>query len=124
MIVRNVDSTDLPILDAIHSNHNFPCPSRRNLIDEKLVTDDNGQIIGYGQIKVLSEATIILNMLTSRRDRVEALNKFMEHAEQLCAERGIEQLHVFVEDKIFANLLIEKFGFSQASGRALVKNLE
>src|SRR5687767_1533403 len=107
----------------IHLRHSFPCPSRKNLLDEKVV-DKDGVTVGYAQIKILAEASLILDLSKSKRDRIEALNVFMDYAQEMCAAKGIEQLHVFVEDESFANLLIEKFGFSQVMARTLVKNLE
>jgi hypothetical protein len=67
---------------------------------------------------------MILDTAKSLRQRMEALNEFLTHAIQVARENSTGQLHAFVDDKKFAHLLIERYGFETIKSTPLVLNLE
>ena len=122
-MMRDLERDDLVVLDEIHArcHQSFPPPELSNLIDDKIITDKNGDIIGYGMLKLFPEAIMILDTAKPLRDRVEALNEFMVRAIGVSAQYG--QIHAFVNDEKFSHLLIERYQFRPVRDKALVLNL-
>lgn len=124
-MLRDLRVTDLPLLDEIHSRcQTFGVPNLTHLVDDKIVTAPDGSIVGYGLLKLFPEAIMILDTAKSLRQRMEALNEFLEHAIAIAREAGVEQIHAFVDDERFSHLLIERYGFNTVSAKPLVLNLE
>jgi len=124
-MLRDLEVSDLSILDEIHQRcHTFGVPKLTNVVDDKVVCAPDSSIVGYGLVKMFPEVIMILDTEKPLRQRVEALNEFMQRAIEMAKNNGIEQLHAFVSDEKFAHLLIERYGFNSVQAKPLVLNLE
>jgi hypothetical protein len=125
VMLRDIIPGDLERLDEIHQRcHTFAVPRLNHIVDDKVVTSEKGDIIGYGILKLFPEAIMILDTDLPLRDRIAALHEFLERAMTIARENGSEQIHAFVQDEKFSHLLIERYGFRTVSAKPLVLNLE
>lgn len=81
---------------------------------------NEGEVVGFGVVKILAEATMVLDIDKPKVDRIVAMQKLMDEAIRGCNESGIEQMHVFVKNPLLVRLLQRKFGFKVISDTALV----
>lgn len=125
MVIRPVRREDLHVIDAIyrqgHDDH-FSLPSLEDTITSAVAED--GPIIGFGLVKVYAECVAVLDYAQSKGKRLEALHLLLQEAFRACEERGIEQLHAYVQEPGMKRILIKRFGFDYATGVALVKEIE
>lgn len=116
---RPEDETKIRRLYREHYNGQFDFPSRDNTIIQ-LVAEKEDKAIGYGLLKTLSEAFIILDKSESGRKKIEAISELIQGALMAADAMNIEQIHAFVEDPKFASLLKKHFSFKTYVGEALV----
>lgn len=116
---RPEDETKIRRLYREHYNGEFDFPSRDNVVVQ-LVAENEDEILGYGLLKTLSEAFIVLNKSETGRKKIKALTELIEGAIFSADRMNIEQIHAFVEDPEFANILKKHFGFKTYVGEALV----
>lgn len=112
------------IWERCHS-HSFELPSRRNLITEAKILNDKDKIIGYGQVRLVAEPIMILDLETRLRDRIKALQLLMTEAYRGVELVGLKRIHAFIRDPYFADLIVKHFGWTRGDlGELLVKELE
>lgn len=87
------------------------------------VIEDHDIVIGFGVVKVLAEAVMVLEMEEPMPERLKALQLLMDEAIRACHERGIEQLHVFVKNPSLIRLLEKKYGFNVVSDTTMVRSI-
>ena len=120
--LRETRRSDIPRIDEIyrqghHLEFGLPAPS--NLLTHAVVETD--KVVGFGLVKMYAEALCILDLSQPKSIRTESLSKLLSEAFRACEERGIEHLHVYVQDPAMQRILENKFGFKVAVGTALVK---
>jgi citrate lyase synthetase len=123
MIIRRLRREDMHRIDEIYKSHHqddFSLPSLINTITSAVVTDDLGELIGFGAVKILAEAIMVLDLDRPKNDRLEAMQLLMDEAIRACHKRGITQLHVFVKKEEMQRLLQRKFGFNIVTDQAMV----
>lgn len=122
--LRRVLQQDLEEIDRIwresgHAEH-FGLPSLQHTITSAIAEKD-GDIIGFGVVKLYAEAVAVLDLKKTKAERCAALEWLLLEAFRACKEQGIEHLHVYVQDAGMERLLVRKFDFKPATGVALVK---
>jgi len=91
------------------------------LVEGKIVKD--GKEVGYGRLKVLAEAIVVLEATESFTTRVKTLKFAVEECIKEARENGLQQVHLFPTDARFANILKNHFGFEDVVGIPLVLEL-
>lgn len=111
--LRSFQPSDVEAINEIwerYHRNEFSVPNRDNAIIDAVVEDD-GKVIGYGQVKLFAEAMFILDLNASQRSKVEALILLMTEAIRGCSISGIEDLYCFIRDPQFASLISKHFSF-------------
>lgn len=125
--IRSFSWADVPEISKIWEDHHsdyYGLPNRRSAIIDAVV-EDNGKIIGYGQVKLFAEAMLFLDKSAPLRSRVVALKKLMLEAFRGTEQAGIKEMYAFINDPDFALLIQKHFRFYAADkpGELLVKEL-
>lgn len=113
--LRSFRQSDVEPIDRIWRKHHaddFSVPDRKNCVIDAVVEKD-GEVIGYGQVKLFAEAMLILDKDASQRDKVEALKLLMLEAFRGADNAGLRQMYCFIQDPDFALLIERHFGFSR-----------
>jgi len=119
---RPTTKDDLIRIEAMNKFDFALIPGEMSLIDGVIVNSQD-EIISFGIVKPMAEATFLTDMSFPQPARVAAMNKMLDIAFAKTKEFGVRQLHVFCEDKRLADALIKHYEFKLASGIILVKNL-
>ena len=120
--IRNDDLEKIEALYIKHHANNFDLPSLSNIVTEAVVERDD-RIIAAGTVKLMAEATMILDKDASLADKVFSFKALMEAAIKISTAKGLEELHVFSRDPKFMSHLYNHFGFKPISGQAAVLEL-
>jgi hypothetical protein len=117
-MIRAFSLSDLASLekDAL-----FPLDNIRNkrvLLQGSMEND--GKLIGLFIINQTAEMSLILSNNASPRERLLAIREMAPLAKDELEARGISEVHAFVNDPKFANLIVQHFGFEHCLGRSLV----
>ena len=80
---------------------------------------DNQVLMGAGFIKLVGEATIVLNPAITKLDKMETIRTLFAEAKLRCARHDIDKLVVFTDNQLYARLLKKRFNFSDSSGIGL-----
>lgn len=94
-----------------------------SLLSSVYVVVHNGEIIGFGAVQPIFEAVIVLDQNKPVEERVQALDLLEQIAETELSSQEVNQIHAFVQSRIFENLLKNRFGYKETKGKAMVKNL-
>jgi len=120
--IRNNDLEKIQALYTKHHANNFDLPSLSNIVTEAIVERDD-RIIAAGTVKLMAEATMILDKDASLADKVFSFRALMEAAIKISRSKGLEELHVFSRDEKFMGHLYSHFGFKPITGQAAVLEL-
>lgn len=124
MRIRGTCTRDLEIINDIwrkYHSDSFGLPDiNNNAITHAVVTNGNDEVMGFGVVKVLAEAIMILELEESKEHRLEGLQLLMDEAIRACREAKISQLHVFVKDENLSRLLQRKYAFIPVKDQTLV----
>jgi len=126
MLVRSLTSADIAELKKIHEKHysqEFSLPNfMRGFYGAFAIDNDKGQIVTAGGVRAIAETILITDKDFSIKERNEALLNALNVSEFLCKKFGHDQMHVFIQDEKYKNLLLKRVGFSSTKGQALVFN--
>jgi len=127
MLVREYQLSDLEAIDKIwreHHSHQASMPHRKNRLVEAVIEND-GKVLGYGQVKAFAEAMMFLDMSLSTFTRARAFKLMLDKAIKETQALGITELYAFARDPDFALLLERKFSFERVDdpGELLMKGL-
>lgn len=123
MTIRRPRPEEFERLRELHeqqSSH-FAFPNIDIISSIYVVCDDDGIIVGFGILQPIFESIVVLDQNENIGDRIDAFNQLLTRAEEEMKEQGINEIHAFVQDKKFANLLKKRKGFKNTRGEALVK---
>lgn len=123
MEVRPFKMEDLDEIIQLHKGHTFPVPHFSHMLDI-IVIEDKDKIVAWGYTEKLVEAVFVPGMNLPKATKVKSLMLLVEKLIQLTKDRGIEQIHCFIQDDKFAQLLVERFDLGVSSGTSLVKNIK
>ena len=128
MELRSFRWSDVEAISKIWKDHHanlYGLPNRRTAIVDAVV-EDQGEIIGYGQVKLFAEGMLFLDKSKSVKTRIQALKLFMLEAFRGTERAGLQEMYAFIEDPAFALLLEKHYHFFTADkpGRLLVKEIK
>ena len=86
---------------------------------QKTFEDEKG-IIGSILVNRTVELIAIFND-RSARDKVKAMKQVSDALYRELAPQGYRDIHAFIEDPEFADILVKHFGFENVVGKALVR---
>lgn len=125
MNIRALDSFDIEKLREIHSKYfseHFEFPDFLNgFMCAFVVTDDLGNIISGGGVRLIAESVIITDKKYSVRDRRKALYQVLDVSEFITRKTGLSKLHAITDDNIWKKHL-NRIGF-HTRGEFLVLDL-
>lgn len=117
--------SDIERIEALYAKHhanNFDFPSLSNIVTEAIIERDD-TIIAAGTVKLMAEATMILDKDASLADKVYSFKTLMNAAIKISKAKGLEELHIFSRDPKFMRHLYNHFGFKPITGQAAVLEL-
>jgi len=123
MEVRPANREDFNDLVRIHKEHEFPFPTFDNILD-LLVVEKDGKIVAWGYTKKFVEIVFVPDKNTPRLTKVKSLKLLSDKSSELARARGIDQVHSFVTDESFAELLVKRFNYGVCTGIPLFLNLD
>jgi hypothetical protein len=104
-----------------HHAHSFALPSRNNLVVEAKAVED-GKLVGYGQVRLVAEPILVLDLDATARQKHEALRMLMLEAYRGTEQAQVKHMFAFVRDPNFADILTKHYAFERAEqGEVLVK---
>ena len=127
MHLRRYRNSDLEAVSKLWEKYykeEFSLPSLFPEIIEAVIEDDWGEIVGFGVVKVFAEAVMILDKDRTTRERVETLDLLMDFAVDGVRAANLKQLHVFVSDGNFGNILKKHYEFKEPELKVLVKEIK
>lgn len=114
---RNLDLSDLAFLEEFAQ---FPLEHfKKPMLVEKTFEDQSG-IVGSIFVNKTVELAAIFNK-GSKRDAIKAMKQVFNILYPILHSMGYTDLHTFVNDPKFADILVQHFGFEYVVGRALVR---
>lgn len=123
-IVRDFKIEDVQPIDCIFKRQpSIGVPSLKNLVINATITDDNGKIVGYGAVKIFTEAVLILDKSLSKQEKAKAVIEAMQTAILFSKDAGVEQLYAIASDPSFAEVLRHRYGFEECPGALLMLDL-
>lgn len=122
-LVKDTDVTEISNIWEKHHCRSFSLPHRKNLITEAKAVK-NGKIIGYGQVRVIAEPILVLDLDARQRDKARALELLMIEAHRGTRAAKLDRMFAFIRDANFADLIESRYGFERADlGEFLIKEL-
>ena len=127
MKLRTFDWSDVPAISKIWEEHHsdyYGLPNRRTCVIDAVV-EDEGKILGYGQVKLFGEAMLFLDKSASKTARAKAFQLLMLEAFRGAEQFGLQELYAFVTDPDLSLLIQKHFKFYVADkpGELLIKEL-
>lgn len=117
---------NLEELHKKHFNEKFAFPDvSKNMEYIAVNRDHKGDIVTAGMIKNFHEVIFITDMMKSKKARMEGIIDVSIELKRYLDSINAEQVHCFVnvQDKLFAKLLVDRFGFQLVRDIPLVRNL-
>ena len=115
---------DLVISDLVELEGKARFPLEFLINKPKLVQktfEDEKGIIGSIIVSGTVELSAIFNDERSVRDRVSAMKQIYDILYKELHPKGYRDLHTFICDPKFADILVQHFNFEYVKGRALVR---
>jgi hypothetical protein len=120
MEIRKAELKDFDRLVELSKEHNYPFPDFKSILTI-LVAEEDGKVVAYGYTQRFVEV-VFLPDTGSKQDIVKSLKGLTEGMiESLSPD--IKQVHAFVMNDSFGDILTKKFGYEPCSGKALVLNI-
>lgn len=121
MIIRGFSADDVNQLIQIHDRFykdEFSLDEFNRVFLEVFVVEEDKKIISVGGVRTIAESVIVTNKDIIATKRREALTQMLQAQSFICNRFGFNQLHAFVQDKLWEKRLI-KTGFKHCKGNAL-----
>jgi hypothetical protein len=123
--IRSLLTNDLERVTQLHNANvpTFPFPDLLNHLYccNKVVEDEEGNIIGVGIVRLTSETILILDKSRERTTRSRAVQMLFEKMRREVKAMGMDETHMWVgkENASFKTLLCKHFGFVPCRDRSL-----
>jgi len=115
MKIRGITPEDVVKLNDLHDKYfgdQFEKTDfTRNFLSSFVITDDYDRLVMGGGIRPIAEAIIVTDKEANPHLIGDALLEALQFSRYTCNKSGVEFLHAFVKDKVYARHLI-KHGFS------------
>lgn len=118
MNIREVRTEDGSEIERLISQHNFPYPE--GPVITKAIVEKDGKVVAFGLVRFIAEEIMIMDQDCSDRDKSEILQLLHKQAIQGCLTNGIEEIHAFVQDEHFIEVLKKHYGYKDCKGKAIV----
>jgi len=122
LTIRDIQIKDLMKLDKFHHEEGelFPLPDLGNKLyfSQKAIAEDS-KILGFGFLKLTSEACLILDPKLSKLDRAALIIALIDEMIKELKTMGLDDTHVFLlgpEANRTKEFLEQRFRFVRASG--------
>lgn len=86
------------------------------------VIESNKEVVAFGMMRLLTEAILVCE--GSKKDKTLILFELICQMIKDAKRFEIPQIHVFIQDDKFADLLIKHFNFKEEQGRTLVLGID
>lgn len=114
-------------LDKLWQEHwgEYSLPDRRNSITDAVTRNENGRIIGYGQVKLFAEAMLFIDPTARQRDKAKSVQYLMHEAFRGVEEYGLHEMYAFIKNPDFSQLIQKRYGFHSVPepGELLLRSL-
>lgn len=121
--LRQLKNSDIESIDKIYRKQpEVGVPSLNNMIINRVI-DNNGEVIGYGALKLFAEAVLILNKDIPKRDKVQAVTEIMTTAILYSRDAGLEMIYAISNSESFTKCLENRFKFKRVPGTLLCLDL-
>lgn len=118
MEIREPRHGDKERIEEILSQHNFEFPSGPIIVHA--ICEDDGEIVAYGVVRLIAEEVMIMDKNLSNKSKSKVLELLHQRAIQGSTEAGFDQLHAFVQDEHFIEVLKKHYGYKDCKGKAIV----
>ena len=99
---------DVLLIDKLwreHLSHETSLPSLRSRVVDAVAKNEEGKLIGYGQVKVFGEAMLFLDPTARKRDRAKATQQLMNEAIRGAKKANLDSLYCFIKNPAFATFI-------------------
>lgn len=117
---RDVTEKDVLELALLNTAIDIPSPTHPLTLIHGIVEHDN-RILGAGFIKIIAEATIIINPAIPKRDKILVLRELYQEALRRLEGTGIDKVIALTDDELYAKALENKFYFEPEKGKYTLK---
>lgn len=120
MIIRGARVSDWQKIIALYSQYDFTLDTTN--IESVVVIEVDSQVVAAGAITKLVEAAFVVDKdKTSRKQRLDMLNRLLAQADVDVGNLGYKSYHVFATNEPIFRILIKKFNFVMSKGRSLIR---
>lgn len=126
MRFRELKEADLPDLARIHQDFHsqgFELPDISKALMDGVVVDIEENVTAYGIVVPFCEVIFIPDRSKSKAEIVTALKLMMIEAIKCSDKFKIRQIHCFIRDNGFSDIMKNHYGFKECTGTPLVLNL-
>lgn len=124
MKFRKIFEQDIPDLAKLQVSHpDFAELKIDKYLIDGVVADDNESVAAYGIVIPFAEAVFLPDLERSDRVKLTAMKLLLEQAILGTTGAGIRQLHCFIRDPNFAEIMKKHYNFKPCVGEALVLDL-
>ena len=116
-IIRDFQTEDTDFV--LKHSINFAPPDRKHLISEKVLEQD-GVVLGYGQIKAIAEVIMVTNHNLPTATKAKVMRNLHDRAIYETSQAGFDELHGVMLDPAYAELMKKHFGYKDSKGKWLV----
>ena len=123
-MVRTFTGKDIEILRELQKKHydfDFPDLTHAKLI---AIAESDGEIVGGGILREIPEVSLILDKDKSLRAKCVALGQLMDYGLKFARNIRHEGVYGFVHEDDYEQILIKHFGFREAVGKLLFKEVD
>jgi hypothetical protein len=88
------------------------------------IKDKNDNIVGYGFIKLIGEAILVVDKELVMSERAEVIDIFHKVSARAAKKKGLDEIDAFVtNDRAFVNFLLKRLDYKDSGAQVLVKRL-
>lgn len=120
--IRDVNKEDWPAIFELAKKKDFQFPSLSSIFTMYVVESEAGEIVSFGCTVMQLESILVTN--GNKKDTVESLKLLLDKAEPSAKRLGIDQIHAFVWNDSFTEILKSHFNFKTCKGEALYKDVK
>lgn len=117
--LRRPKIEDLPDIHQVADKYDFVLPTQ---FQHAAVVEHENRVIAFGLLREIIEAIIVVD--GKDRVKVESIKHLIEVGKRDARELGYNEIHTFIDNPDFADILIEHFGFRRVAGEFLLLKLE
>jgi N-acetylglutamate synthase-like GNAT family acetyltransferase len=124
MIIRNIRNADVPQVRKLCEEYRktgFSMPEPGSIFADALIEHD-GKVLGYGVLKHLAEAIMVLDHSVGVKERGEALTLLIQEAVKEASKKGLLEVQAVCEPK-FAGVMKRHYGFQKLQGEVLILDI-